>query len=159
MNDSGIRIQLEVCDGQSWRQGRWRTPDERAQPCEKLFDRKRFRQVIVSTRIETVHSIIQTGSRGQHQNGCVATVFPPPSTDIDPAHVRQIEIQDNHVVLVDRKRLERLTAGAEYVRCPRCLADRPDQQVSDFGIVFNDEYAHFVSRISSNNNNDLMSFR
>src|SRR5581483_2226075 len=70
---------------------------QRAEPRGELAERKGFREVVVGTRVEPPHAVLERVAGGQHEDRGPHPSLAEPAADLESVHVRQHDVQDDRV--------------------------------------------------------------
>src|SRR5919202_3614757 len=111
---------------------------DRPHPADELGDREGLRHVVVSARLEPEHAVDLGVHRGQDQDRDVALLAEPPA-DLEPGEAREADVEDEDVVAVRPRRLERRLAVAGGVDLEAGGAERVGDSVDDRRLVVDDE--------------------
>ena len=118
-----------------------RAPQQRPQPCQQLFERKRLDQVVIGTRIEPGHPVADLGAGGENQNRCGVAPSPNPTARFETVHDRHHYIEDDGFdvfVENDRQCLGPVPSGHDFITFE---GQRPLDGASYRAVVFNHEHS------------------
>ena len=81
-------------------------------------------QIIVSTEIESLDSVIERIARGQHEHRDLRPAAAQPAQHFEPVELGQPEIEYHQIIALGEQHVVRLVAGADAVYSVICLAQR-----------------------------------
>ena len=117
-------------------------PEQGADAGEELVEPERLRQVVISAGIESPHDVLDRVARGQHEDRRVASFPPQLLRDLESGFLRQHDIQQDHVILVNVRQHGRLGAvGGDVDHIPFLLQALLDE-ARDLPVVFHQEHFH-----------------
>src|SRR3954468_8814177 len=87
-----------------------RAPHNRVDPGHELVLVERLRQVIVGAEAEAPHLVLYSSEAGQHQHGRGNLAYAEVLQNVVSANVRQVEVQEDDVVVVELAKLSSLLA-------------------------------------------------
>ena len=121
-----------------------RSPRHRAHPRHELVRAERLGDVVVGAELEAADAVRFFGARGQHDDGHAGggLVGAQRLADIEAAHARQHDVEDDDVDRMVADVGERLVAGRRDVRRPAGLLQVVGDELRDIAIVFGNEDVH-----------------
>src|SRR5207245_2219285 len=86
----------------------WRASSaDGADSCEKLLERKWFRQVVVSAGVQSFNDVGKRVARRQHQNADISLATAKLLGNFEPAHARKHHVEQNHIERTALRKSER----------------------------------------------------
>ena len=98
---------MQVAAAQHRRKRGLRPAGERPDPRHQLRERKRLGKVVVSPQAEADHPVLDPARRGQHQHAGAVLLLDERRADTVSVDAREVAVEHDHVVAVDRHVLER----------------------------------------------------
>src|SRR5882762_10364916 len=122
--------------------GYWPTPSKCADPGEEHLQRKRFRQVVVGSKIQAFNKIFRGISCGEHKNRCLVMLCPQTSRNGEAVHTGQHHVQNDEVEFPALSHLEALAAIQSNCNGMAFFGQTLAEQFSHPGFIFNHENPH-----------------
>src|SRR5262249_22592904 len=73
-------------------------PHERTHASEEFGKNEWFREVIISPGVQALDALFHKAARGQHEHRRFGTLLPQFAADLDAAHARQADVQQDCIV-------------------------------------------------------------
>jgi hypothetical protein len=109
---------------------------------EELGERKGFRQVVVTARLQSANAIIDRAFRAQEKNRGRAPRGAQSFHETDAVELRQHDVDDGRVVIGRFDQRQTRLAIRRVVNRVTGLLETTGDERGDFGIIFDDEDAH-----------------
>src|SRR5262249_35398971 len=88
-----LGVEREVAYGEQDRPRQLGPAKERVKPGEELGERERLREVVVGSRVEAEHAVLDCVTRRQEQDRDVQTARPQAAADRDPVAIREQPVE------------------------------------------------------------------
>jgi hypothetical protein len=121
---------------------RGRPAREGAEAGEQLVEGEGLRQVVVGSRIEPAHAILDRVTRGQHQDRRPDPVLAEPAADVEAVDARQHHVEDDRVVVDGLRHPESGFPAVRHVGRVPLLAQPAAEQLAELLLVLDHEHAH-----------------
>ena len=114
-------------------------PEHCTHPSDDLLEAERLRDVVVPAEREPVDLVLGGVARRQEQHADLAAVLADPSTDLPAVEVREHHVEHEQIRIELARQLQRLPSGACRAYVEPDEAQAGGQEVSDVGLVVDDE--------------------
>ena len=112
-----------------------------AQPCEQFADAERLGQVVVGAQIQRGDLVAFAAACRQHQDR-LRIPLAQAADDVEAGNIRQAEIDDDDIRLMQRSQAQALVSGGGDFQCIAMRFQGSLQETLDLQIVFDGEQAH-----------------
>src|SRR5260221_9341144 len=131
-------IELEIFEVEYDAQRFGRPTRQGAEPGEELLHGEWLGEIIVRAGVEAMHAVGQRIPRRQHQNRGSAALSPPAAAYFESLEIRQPQVENDQVILIDGQRFEGFAAGRHRIRRPSGFTERSEEKARQFRLVFDD---------------------
>jgi len=111
-------------------------PHERPDTREKFGEHKRFREVVIGSRIETFDFLLDKTAGSEHQHRSLDTPLPQFAADFYASHPGQPNIQKYRVIRDVRVQLKCFLSRLGHIHRIGVLAQSPRNEARYFTLVF-----------------------
>jgi hypothetical protein len=118
------------------------TWDEGPEAGEELAEREGLGQVVIGAAVETGDPILHRVPCGEHEDGRPAAAVADPAADLEAVHVRQHDVQDDHVVGVLGRGPDRVGASRRDVDGVGLLLEPALEEAGHLQLVLDDQDPH-----------------
>src|ERR1019366_5172812 len=117
-------------------------PRERPQAGQQLADGERLREVVVRARVQPADTVVHRVARREHKYRRAVPPGTHSATDLETVDVGQADVENDEIEFVGGECGERPCPVHRRVGGPCRLPQHAQEEVADFGIVFDDQYTH-----------------
>ncbi len=117
-------------------------PEQRADPGEQLVKAERLREVVIGAAVEPAHDVLDRIARRQHQDRRVASLAPEFLRHLKPGLLREHDVEQDHVVLVDVGQHRGFRAVGGDVHDVTFLLESLLDEAGNLPVVFHQENFH-----------------
>ena len=128
--------------GQRCRQRCAQSPREGADPGDELHEVEGLGQVVIRAKVETFDPVLYRARGGQHKDAGGRPLGHEQAADLIAMDARQIAVEDDDVVLVDRQVTERIGAVQGDIDGHAFLAQAGGDGFGQHLVIFDDEQSH-----------------
>ena len=114
-------------------------PEQRAEPGEQLVERERLGEVVVGAGIQARDAVGDLVAGRQHEDRGAALARPQPPAHGEAVEDRHHDVEDDHVRLAQRDRLEGLRAVVHRLDVVALDAEGEDERLAHAAVVLGDE--------------------
>src|SRR5256886_11877659 len=156
-NAAGPSVEHKVCNMNRLPPHLGATPQQCTHSGEELVKVKGLAQIVVGPGVESLHPVVDSVTRGKHQDGYSRTARSQVFADLDSVFPGQHHIQQDEVVIVNTGLVERGLSIGRNVDSVGLLAKAFRQDLGCIGLVLDQQYPHeslrsrAVARINANN--------
>ena len=119
-----------------------RPAPERPHARDQLGELERLGEVVVGAELEALDAVADRAGRGQHQHPRLAVLGDEPAADQIAVHARQVTVEHDDVVGVQRDVCDRVGAVERDVDGHALGAQSFGQRPSETLVVFDDQHPH-----------------
>ena len=109
---------------------------------QKFVEFKGLDQIIISTRVEPLHTVCRSVARGQHQHRRRGPFAPRPLNDVGTRKAGHAPIDDRSGVLVDAQKAKCLVTATSHVNDVARPAKPAREDVGEWAVIFSYENSH-----------------
>src|SRR5450759_1769522 len=132
--------------GEPHGRARWRSPAQRAEPCEQLLVGERLHEVVIGAGVQPGHPVPHRIPRRQHQDRHRVSHPAELPRDLETGPVRQPDIEDDRLEArggpVDLQALIGRLSGLHRVAV---LRQEPPEEPDEPGVILDDQQVHEIS--------------
>ena len=107
---AGVQIDFHLARADHRLRVASRTPDDRMEPCDQLAFVESFCQVVVGAEHQALDLVVRFRHAGQDQNGRLDLGHAESLKNLVAMHVRQVEVENDDVVVVKLSEIDTLFA-------------------------------------------------
>ena len=119
-----------------------RAAAERTQAQHQLAQRERLREVVVGAALEAGRLVVEAVRRREHQDARAGRLGGEVPGDLVAVRARDVAVEHDHVVGVDRELLQRGVAVAGDVGGDRLETQPIADRLGEVELVLDDQHAH-----------------
>ncbi len=108
----------------------------------QLLEVERLAEVVIGAEVQAGDAIRDRRGGGQHQNPRLLTRRPKFRTDVVTVDTRQIAVEQDHVVIVDRGLIDGRRAVGRQVDRETLAAKPAHDRVREINLILDDQDAH-----------------
>ncbi len=129
------QVEVEITSGEKRLCGPLLAAQHGMDPCDQLLEDERLDQVVVGTKREAMHAVVDPSERGHHDHRHPAPVLAEPATDLEPVHPGEQEVEDHGVEAGPSQELERRFAVANHPDAESLFAEATAKDLGEAVVV------------------------
>ncbi len=141
-DDPAHRVECDVAGLAHQRRTGALAAQQRAYPRAELGEGKRLREVVVGSRVEALHTILDQAARREHQDRQVGLSAAQRRADGESVHPRQHDVENDQVVTGRLGQANGRLAVAGEIHRELILDQSLPDEGGEFRLIFHHQHAH-----------------